>query len=107
MKSIAETVVFQTLTTMSGLTKYAADLFADSLGGNWPNSASDPARAPQLAISKGISDVRCHEPESLASRFQAANYKAVAVPFQEFSQNSIAGAATSVIRCILSSWLCH
>jgi hypothetical protein len=45
--------------------------------------------------------------ESLASGFQAANYKAVVVPYREFSQSSVTEAATSVIRGILSSWLCH
>lgn len=100
MKSLAETVVFQTLTTTSGLTKYAADLMADSLGGNRPNSAANPLPARPLAIPKGINDVRRHAAESLARGFQAANYKVVVVPYREFSRNGVTGAVTSVIRGI-------
>jgi hypothetical protein len=100
MKSLAETVVFQTLTTTSGLTKYAADLMADSLGGNRPNSASNPLPARPLAVPKGIYDVRRHAAESLARGFQAANYKVVVVPYREFSRNGMTGAVTSVIRGI-------
>lgn len=98
--SLAETVAFQTLTTTSGLTKYAADLMAVSLGGNHPNSAANPLPARPLTIPRGIGDVRRHAAESLARGFQAANYKVIVVPYREFSRNGVTGAVTSVIRGI-------
>lgn len=100
MKSLAETVIFQTLTTSSGLTKYAADLMADILGGGRPNEASHPLPSRPLTAPKGIQDVRRHVCESLARGIQTANYKVAVVPYREFTRNGVTGAVTSVIRGI-------
>ncbi|KAG7364638.1 autophagy-related protein C terminal domain containing protein [Nitzschia inconspicua] len=100
LKSLAETVIFQTLTTSSGLTKYAADLMADTLGGGRPNDSSHPLPARPVAVPKGIQDVRRHACESLARGIQTANYKVVVVPYREFTRNGVTGAVSSVIRGI-------
>lgn len=100
MKSLAETVVFQTLTTSSGLTKYAADLMADILVGGRPNEASNPLPSRPIAVPKGIQDVRRHACESLARGIQTANYKVVVVPYREFTRSGVTGAVTSVIKGI-------
>jgi len=100
MKSLAETVVFQTLATTSGLTKMAAGLMADSLGLKGRNDASDPLSSRPLSIPKGIGDARLHAARSLARGLSAANYKVVVVPYREYLQNGMSGAVTSVIKGI-------
>ena len=100
MKSLAETVVFQTLATTSGLTKMAAGLMADSLGLKGRNNASDPLPSRPLSIPKGIGDARLHAARSLARGLSAANYKIVIVPYREYLRNGMSGAVTSVIRGI-------
>jgi autophagy-related protein 2 len=100
VKSLAETVVFQTLTTSSGLTKYAADLMADVLIGGPPNTAGNPLPSRPMTTPKGIGDVRRHACESIAKGIQAANYKIVVVPYRELSRNNVTGAITSVIKGI-------
>jgi len=100
MKSLAETVVFQTLATTSGLTKIAADLMADSLGLKGRNNTSDPLPTRPLSIPKGIADARHHAARSLARGLSAANYKIVIVPYREYLRNGMSGAVTSVIRGI-------
>lgn len=100
MKSLAEIVAFQALTTTAGLTKYAADLMADALGGKRQNTAANPLPARPPTVPKGIGDVRQHAVESLARGLRAANYKVVVVPYREFSRNGVTGALTSVIKGI-------
>ncbi|KAL3925125.1 MAG: hypothetical protein SGILL_000613 [Bacillariaceae sp.] len=100
VKSLADTIVFQTLTTSSGLTKYAADLMADILGGGRPNAEVNPLPSRPAAVPKGIGDVRRHACESLARGIQTANYKIVVVPYREFSRNGVTGAVTSMIKGI-------
>lgn len=100
VKSLAETVVFQTLATTSGLTKMAAGLMADSLGLKGRNDASDPLPSRPLSIPKGIGDARLHAARSLARGVSAANYKVVVVPYREYLRNGVSGAVTSVIKGI-------
>jgi hypothetical protein len=100
MKSLADTVAFQTLTTTSGLTKFAADLMAGTLGGGKLNDAANPLPSRPITVPKGIGDVRRHAYESLARGVQAANYKIVVVPYREFSRNGVTGAVTSAIKGI-------
>jgi len=101
MKSLAETVVFQTLTTSSSLTKFAADIMADSLGRNGIyNDVADPLPTRPLSVPKGFGDARLHAAKSLARGINAANYKVVVVPYREFMRNGVTGAVTSVIKAI-------
>jgi hypothetical protein len=100
VKSLAETVVFQTLATTSGLTKMAAGLMADSLGLKGLNDASDPLPSRPLSIPKGIGDARLHAARSLARGVSAANYKVVVVPYREYLRSGMSGAVTSVIKGI-------
>ena len=100
VKSLAETVVFQTLTTTSGLTKMAAGLMADSLGLKGRNDASDTLPSRPHSIPKGIGDARLHAAKSLARGVSAANYKVVVVPYREYLRNGMSGAVTSVIKGI-------
>jgi autophagy-related protein 2 len=100
LKSLADIVAFQALTTTSDLTKYAADRMADILGGGGPNSASNPLPSRPVATPKGISDIRRHACESLARGLQVANYKVVVVPYREFSRNGFTGGISSVIKGI-------
>jgi autophagy-related protein 2 len=100
VKSLAETVVFQTLATSSGLTKMAAGLMADSLGLKGLNDASDPLPSRPLSIPKGIGDARLHAARSLARGVSAANYKVVVVPYREYLRSGVSGAVTSVIKGI-------
>eukprot|EP00531_Pseudo-nitzschia_arenysensis_P008948 CAMPEP_0116126544 /NCGR_PEP_ID=MMETSP0329-20121206/6385_1 /TAXON_ID=697910 /ORGANISM="Pseudo-nitzschia arenysensis, Strain B593" /LENGTH=1888 /DNA_ID=CAMNT_0003620627 /DNA_START=155 /DNA_END=5821 /DNA_ORIENTATION=- len=100
VKSLAETVVFQTLATTSGLTKMAAGLMADSLGLTGRNDASDPLPSRPHSIPKGIGDARLHAAKSLARGVSAANYKVVIVPYREYLRNGMSGAVTSVIKGI-------
>ncbi len=100
VKSLAETVAFQTLATTSGLTKMAAGLMADSLGLTGRNDASDPLPSRPHSIPKGIGDARLHAAKSLARGVSAANYKVVIVPYREYLRNGISGAVTSVIKGI-------
>jgi len=100
MKTLAETVVFQTLATTSGLTKMAAGLMADSLGWKGRNDASNPLSSRPLSIPKGIGDARLHAARSLARGVSAANHKVVIVPYREYLRNGVPGAVTSVIKGI-------
>lgn len=101
MKSLAETVIFQTLTTTSGLTRIAAGLMADSLGGGrGQNDVTDPLPSRPLSIPKGIGDARRHAASSLTRGLSAANYKVVVVPYREYLRNGVTGAVTSVIKGI-------
>lgn len=100
VKSLAETVAFQTLATTSGLTKMAAGLMADSLGLKGRNDASDPLPSRPHAIPKGVGDARLHAAKSLARGVSAANYKVVIVPYREYQRNGVSGAVTSVIKAI-------
>ena len=100
VKSLAETVVFQTLATSSGLTKMAAGLMADSLGLKGLNDASGPLPSRPLSIPKGIGDARLHAARSLARGVSAANYKVVVVPYREYLRSGVSGAVTSVIKGI-------
>jgi autophagy-related protein 2 len=100
VKSLAETVVFQTLATTSGLTKMAAGLMADSLRLKGRNGASDPLPSRPVSIPKGIGDARVHAARSLARGLSAANYKVVIVPYREYLRNGMSGAVTSVIKGI-------
>jgi len=100
IKSLAETVTFQALTTSSRLTEYAASKMASVVGGRYQNAASNALPARPTASPKGIQDVTGHAVESLARGFHAANYKVVIVPYREYSRNGAAGAVTSVIRGI-------
>ena len=100
MKSLADTVVFQTLTTTSGLTKYAADLMADVIGGDRANDASYPLPSRPVAVPKGIKDIRRHACESMARGIQTANHKIVVIPYREYNRNGVTGAVTSVIKGI-------
>lgn len=98
--SLAETVVFQTLATTSGLTKMAAGLMADSLGLKGRNDASDPLPSRPNSIPRGIGDARLHAAKSLARGLSAANYKVVVVPYREYLRTGVSGAMTSVIKGI-------
>jgi len=101
MKSLAETVVFQTLATTSGLTKIAAGLMANYLGGGrGKNIATDPLPSRPLSIPKGIGDAQPHAARSLTRGFSAANYKVVVIPYREYLRNGVTGAVTSVIKGI-------
>jgi len=101
MKSLAETVVFQTLTTSSSLTKFAADIMADSIGRKGIyNDVANPLPTRPLSVPKGIGDARLHAAKSLARGINAANYKVVVVPYREFMRNGVTGAVTSVIKAI-------
>jgi len=101
MKSLAETVVFQTLTTSSSLTKFAADIMADSIGRKGIyNDVANPLPTRPLSVPKGIGDARLHAAKSLARGINAANYKVVVVPYREFMRNGVTGAITSVIKAI-------
>ena len=100
MKSLAETVIFQTLTTSSSLTKFAADIMADSLGRKGLNDVTNPFPSRPLSVPKGIGDARQHAAKSLARGINAANYKVVIVPYREFMRNGMTGALTSVIKGI-------
>lgn len=100
IKSLAETVTFQALTTTSRLTEYAASKMATVVGGRYHNSASNPLPARPTAAPKGVCDVTGHAMESLARGFQAANHKIVIVPYRDYTLNGATGAATSVLRGI-------
>jgi len=100
VKSLAETVVFQTLATTSGLTKMAAGLMADSLGLKGRNDTSDPLPPRPLSVPKGVGDARIHAARSLARGISAANYKVVVIPYREYLRNGMSGAVTSVIKGI-------
>lgn len=100
IKSLAETVTFQALTTTSRLTEYAATKMATIVGGRYHNSAANPLPARPTAAPKGVRDVTGHAMESLARGFQAANYKIVIVPYREYTRHGAAGAASSVLRGI-------
>lgn len=93
MESLAETVVFQSLTTSSGLTKFAADIMAYSLGIKGINNR--PFSCP-----KGIYDARPHAVTSLARGINTANYKVIYIPYREYRKVGLAGALTSVIKGI-------
>ena len=106
VKSLAETVAFQALTTSSRLTQYAANKMAGTVGNPRVNMASNPLPSRPTIAPKGVSDVTGHAVESLARGLQAANYKVVIVPYREYSRHGATGAATSVIRGIqFCSWL--
>ncbi len=100
IKSLAETVTFQALTTSSRLTEYAANKMSAVVGGRYHNSAANALPARPTAAPKGIRDVTGHAMESLARGLHAANYKVVIVPYREYNRNGAAGAATSVLRGI-------
>jgi autophagy-related protein 2 len=100
IKSLAETVAYQALTTSSRITQYAANKMAGSVGGKRTNVAANPLPARPLKAPKGVSDVSGHAVERLARGFQAANYKVVIVPYREFNRNGATGAVTSVLRGI-------
>jgi autophagy-related protein 2 len=99
IKSLAETFAFQTLTTTSRLTQYAANKMAGTVRGKKRvNVASNPLPSRPTSAPKGVGDVTSHAMESLARGFQAANYKVVIVPYREYAQNGATGAVTSVVR---------
>ena len=100
IKSLAETMTFQALTTSSRLTEYAANKMAAIVGGRYHSAAATALPARPTSAPKGIGDVTGHAMESLARGFQAANYKVVIVPYREYSRSGAAGAASSVIRGI-------
>ena len=100
VKSLAQTLTFQTLTTTSRLTEYAANRMATFVGGRYPGSASNPLPARPTSAPKGVQDVTGHAMQSLARGFQAANYKVVVVPYREYGKHGATGAATSVLRGI-------
>ncbi|KAL3941096.1 MAG: hypothetical protein SGBAC_004503 [Bacillariaceae sp.] len=99
IKSLAETFAFQTLTTTSRLTQYAANKMAGTVRGRRRvNVASNPLPSRPTHAPKGVSDVTGHAMESLARGIQAANYKVIIVPYREYVRNGPTGAATSVIK---------
>mmetsp|Transcript_22399 Transcript_22399/g.55399 ORF Transcript_22399/g.55399 Transcript_22399/m.55399 type:complete len:1910 (-) Transcript_22399:166-5895(-) len=99
IKSLAETFAFQTLTTTSRLTQYAANKMAGTVRGRRRvNVASNPLPSRPTHAPKGVGDVTGHAMESLARGIQAANYKVVIVPYREYVRNGPTGAATSVIK---------
>lgn len=100
VKSLAETLTFQTLTTTSRLTEYAANKMANFIGGRYAGSAANPLPIRPTAAPKGVQDVTGHAMQSLARGFQAANYKVVIVPYREYGRNGATGAASSVLRGI-------
>ena len=99
MKSLAETVVFQTLATTSRLTHYAATTLAGTVQDR-VTIASNPLPSRPFAPPRGVSDVTGHAAESLARGIQAANYRVVIVPYREYSRIGATGAATSIIKGI-------
>lgn len=100
IKSLAETVTFQALTTSSRLTEYAANKMASVVGGRYHSSTRNALPARPTSAPKGIQDVTGHAMESLARGFHAANYKVVIVPYREYNRSGAAGAVTSVLRGI-------
>jgi autophagy-related protein 2 len=101
IKSLAETFAFQTLTTTSRLTQYAANKMAGTVRGRRRvNVALNPLPSRPSSAPKGVSDVTGHAMESLARGIQAANYKVVIVPYREYARNGATGAATSVLKGI-------
>lgn len=100
VKSLAETVTFQALTTTSRLTEYAANKMATVIGGRYHNSATNPLPVRPTFAPKGVRDVSGHAMESIARGIQAANYKIVIIPFREYGRHGAAGAASSVLRGI-------
>jgi len=99
IKSLAETFAFQTLTTTSRLTHYAANKMAGTVRGRRRvNVASNPLPSRPSHAPKGVGDVTGHAMESLARGFQAANHKVIIVPYREYVRNGPTGAATSVIK---------
>eukprot|EP00980_Cylindrotheca_fusiformis_P014868 scaffold4060_cov121-Cylindrotheca_fusiformis.AAC.2 len=99
IKSLAETFAFQTLTTTSRLTQYAANKMAGTVRGRRRvNVASNPLPSRPSAPPRGVGDVTGHAMESLARGIQAANYKVVIVPYREYARNGATGAVTSVIK---------
>jgi hypothetical protein len=94
ISSLAGTLAFETLTTTSRLTQYAASKTHASL------SANHPLPSRPFGTPKGVGDVTGHVMESLTRGLQAANYKVVVVPYREFIRNGATGAMTSVIRGI-------
>ena len=98
VKSLAETVVFQTLATTSSLTHYAARTVAGAISGR--AVASKPLPPRPFAPPRGFSDVTGHAAESFARGIQAANYRVVIVPYREYGRIGATGAASSIIKGI-------
>jgi autophagy-related protein 2 len=103
ISSLAGTVAFETLTTTSRLTQFAANQMAQMVGGSSIQAraqlfAALPSRP--LETPRGVADVTGHALQSLTQGLQAANYKVVIVPYREFSRNGTTGAAKSVLKGI-------
>ena len=101
--SLAGIVAFETLTTTSRLTQYAANKMAAAIAGTplqRTSIAANPLPSRPLDTPKGVSDVAGHAIESLARGVQAANYKVVVVPYREYSRSGATGAAKSVLKGI-------
>jgi autophagy-related protein 2 len=98
VKSLAETVIFQTLATTSRLTHYAASTLAGTVSDRVV--ASNPLPSRPFNPPRGVQDVTGHVAESLARGIQAANYRVVIVPYREYSRRGATGAASSIIKGI-------
>ena len=103
ISSLAGIVAFETLTTTSRLTQYAANKMAAAVAGTplqRTSVAANPLPSRPLETPKGVGDVAGHAIESLTRGIQAANYKVVVVPYREYSKRGATGAAKSVLKGI-------
>lgn len=101
LSSLAGAVAYETLTTSSRVTQFAADGMArviSSQDGPATPSISLPSRP--METPRSISDVTGHALESVARGVQAANYKVVIVPYREYRKSGPSGAAKSVLKGI-------
>jgi autophagy-related protein 2 len=104
LASLAGAVAYETLTTTSRVTQFAADGLAKAISSqdgpttSSTSSLSFPSRP--MVTPRSLSDVTGHALESVARGVRAANYKVVIVPFREYRKSGPSGAAKSVLKGI-------
>ena len=117
VSNLAGTVAFETLTTTSKLTKFAAKQMSKVVG-NLPlqpgkpdqqhhhhqqqrqPDGSTPLPARPTEVPSAFSEVTGHALNSLSHGLQAANYKVIIVPYREYTRSGPTGAAKSVLKGI-------
>jgi len=99
-RSFAGTVAYETLTTSSKLTQYAAEKLMGVLSSPSRYAASAPLPSRPRDTPRGLPQVTGHAVDSVAHGLSTANYKVIIIPCREYRKSGPMGAAKSVVRGI-------
>jgi len=99
-RSLAGTVAYETLTTSSKLTQYAAEKLMGVLSSPSRYAASAPLPSRPRDTPRSLQQVTGHAVDSVAHGLSTANYKVIIIPCREYRKTGAMGATKSVVRGI-------